>query len=542
MFKEVLRLKSVAILTIIIIISIIYINSLEINKDYASLVIYGDNIVTEYKPFVEDDNVYLSVDTISKTIDEYIYYDRTTSRVIITTEDKLIKLKKDETAMEVNFDKKEISGSVKVIEDGIYVPIENLEEMYNIDVIYNPDKDVITVINNNEIKGKSLNNKIPVYSDIKTNSEVLSYLSLDDEIIVYVDSLKHNRWYKIQTKDNLVGYVFKDSIVLNESNNNDEIIETNNMYDKKIVMYWQYGNNLSSLTKEEYVNVVSPTLYEMANSSGEINRKKASEYVAKAKSLGYDVWPIITNGIDDVNYTSNDTSELMNSEKARENLIKNIVKIIKEDNLDGINIDFEAMNPEDKDKYSQFIRELSAILDDMNKVLSVDVYFVNYTDRKEIGKAADYVMLMGYDQRGSWSSTAGSIAEVTWVEDNILSLINDSKISSEKIILGIPLYTRMFALKQGSEDLKVTTYTMSNALDFVNSRGLKAKYDEVAKQNYVSYTIGSTVYSMWLEDEVSLKNRASLVNIHNLSGIATWRKGFETDNTFKTIGETLNIK
>ena len=543
MIKEIFRLKSVVILSVIILGIIIYFSNIDIfsTKEYSSLVVFGDNIKTEYTPFIEDDQVYISVDTISKTIDEYIYYDKLGEKVIITTYDELIKMKQNEKFMEVNFENKDIVGSVKLVEGQAFVPIENLEDIYDIDVLYNKNQNVI-VINNDELdKGKLLNNKITIYEDIKTDSNILGYLSKDDEITVYTDSLNHNRWYKICTKDNIVGYIFKDSVeVVKKDVVNEDINKLNDIYkDEKISMYWQYGNNLSTLTKEEGVNVVSPTLYELENSSGDVNRKPASDYVTKAKSLGYEVWPIITNGIDDVNYTSKDTSILMNNEKARENLIKNISKIAKEDKLDGINLDFEAMNPDDKDKFSQFVRELAPILRKDGIILSVDVYFVNYIDRKEVGKAADYTILMGYDQRGSWSSTPGSIAEVPWTEENVKSLMTHSEIESHKIILGIPLYTRLFTTKAGSDKLTATVYTMTNALNYVKKNGLEVKYDEKAMQNYIKYTKGSTTYSMWLEDETSLKNRCAVVNNNELAGIATWRKGFETDNTYSIIANEL---
>ena len=40
------------------------------NSDNAGLVIYGDNIKANYEPFVKDGGLYISVDTISKTIDK----------------------------------------------------------------------------------------------------------------------------------------------------------------------------------------------------------------------------------------------------------------------------------------------------------------------------------------------------------------------------------------------------------------------------------------------------------------------------------------
>lgn len=100
----------------------------------------------------------------------------------------------------------------------------------------------------------------------------------------------------------------------------------------------------------------------------------------------------------------------------------------KKDKLDGINIDFESMKDEDRDLYTQFIRELTPILRNEGITVSVDFYFVRYIDRQRIGEAVDYVALMGYDQKGSWSNEAGSISKVSEVENQINSLINDSKI------------------------------------------------------------------------------------------------------------------
>ncbi len=545
MIKEIFRLKGAVLLLIVIVVVLIYsFNTLTyVPKDYVSLVVYGDNIATDEKAFYEDDMLYLPIDVINSTIDEYIYYDKVASKVIITTYDELIKMKLNDNVMQVNFENKDIIKSVKEIEGTIYVPFNYLQEIYDVNVSYNDMQKVVTIDNEMLDTGISSENKIPVYTDITTDSSILEYVNKDENLVVYTDSLNHNRWYKIKTSDNYVGYVFKDSVVVTEYVEVEEVKEVK----EKISMYWQYGNSLTALTDEEGVNVVSPTLYELKNEYGEVTSLKADDYVEQAKSYGYDVWPIITNGIDDVNYTAEDTSLLMNSESARETLIRNISDIIERDNLDGINIDFEAMRSADKDMFSQFIRELAPILRKDGKVLSVDVYFVNYIDRQEVGKAADYTVLMGYDQRGSWSDEAGSIAEVSWTDANVKSLINDSEIPPEKILLGIPLYTRMFTVKQTVDssgnvtgvDLSTYVYTMTQALDYVSKNGYQLQYDEVAGQDYIQYSKGTTTYTMYIENEKSLINRVNVVNENSLGGIVTWRKGFETDYTFKVIDDNL---
>ena len=67
--------------------------------------------------------------------------------------------------------------------------------------------------------------------------------------------------------------------------------------------------------KIEGVNVVSPTWYELKNSSGDISSKYSSSYYSKAKEYGYKIWPIITNGIDSASYSANDTSAAFSIEE-----------------------------------------------------------------------------------------------------------------------------------------------------------------------------------------------------------------------------------
>ena len=216
-----------------------------------------------------------------------------------------------------------------------------------------------------------------------------------------------------------------------------------------------------------------------------------------------------------------------------------MLKIAKENNLDGINIDFESMKEEDKLVYTQFIRELAPIFRNEGIKVSVDMYFVNYIDRKGIGAASDYVILMGYDQRGGWSSESGSISEISWVEKNIESLINSSNIPAEKIILGVPFYTRLWTEKAGSNKPTTKVYDMNDCQDFLKTNKLTASLDEKSGQNYAEYTKGSVTYKLWLEDVDSMKKRVEIVNKYNLHGISGWQKGLETDNVWKAINDTI---
>lgn len=511
------------------------------NIKEANLVVFGDNIDAEYKPFVEEDGIYIAVDTIQKLIDENIYYDKVATKIIVTTYDKVLKFKIDENKMSTNFEYSDIKNEAKLLNNAPYIDINLLKDLYNINVEYNDDTSTISIDRKETSDIEVKYNNVKVYSDINTKSQVLETLNKGSKVTAYTESLKHNRWYKIKTDSGVIGYISKNNIDIPNIENNNSNEESNESgSNEKITMFWQYGSNLNTLgNKIEGVDVVSPTWYELKNSNGDINSEYSKSYYEKAKANGYEIWPIITNGIDSTNYSPEDTSKMLNSEYSREKFIKNLVEILKEDKVEGINMDFESMKTEDKDLYTQLIREMAPILRKENIKLSVDMYFVAYIDRKRVGQASDYVILMGYDQRGSWSSEAGSIAEATWVEKNIESLLNDSKIPPEKIILGVPFYTRLWTEKVGTEKPTTTVYTMKDCQEFINDNNLTPVWDQDAGQNYAEYSRGDYTYKLWIEDKDSIKRRVETVNKYNLAGITGWRKGLETPDIWQVIYENL---
>lgn len=509
------------------------------NKNEADLVIFGENIDATYKPFIDGDGIYVSINTISKTIDENIFYDKVATKVIITNSDEVIKLKVDEPKISRNFEYSDIKYPAKIYNQAVYIPINLFTDVYNINVEYNDETNTIVIDKKSSSDVNVTHNKVKVYEDINTSSKVLQILNTNNTVTVYDKALAHSRWYKVKTETGVVGYIAKNNVNLVSQ---DEEVSPEEVSNKeKIVMFWQYGSKVDSLgnSKVNGVNVVSPTWYELKNAKGEISSEFSQEYYSKAKEYGYKIWPIITNGIDSANYSAETTSTVMNSEYLREQLIKNILDVVKTNKLDGINIDFEVMKEEDRDLYTQFIRELAPLMKKQGATLSVDMYFVKYIDRSRVGEVADYVMLMGYDHRGSWSSEAGSIAEVSWVEENVNSLINDSNINPNKIVLGIPFYTRLWTIKQGEDKPKTTVYDMKDCQDFIDKYDITTVWDEDAGQNYAEYTKGSVTYKLWLEDKDSVKKRVETVNKYKLAGIAGWRRGLETSDVWEVINQNL---
>lgn len=542
MKMEIKRYIVVFLLLAISIFLVIYCTKVENVKSsiVENLVIYGDNIETNYYPFMEGNVPYVAVDTIKKVIDENIYYDKVSTKVIITTYTDVIKMKIGENKISRNLEISDIENPAKTKDEMQYIPLSLFTDVYDITITYNEETSTLSIDKKDENDLKIKYNQVNVYEDIDTSSNVLEVLYRNSTVKVYEESLTHSRWYKVRTEKGIVGFISKNAVDVENNTEPGKVEEKASMYDEKVVMFWQYGSSLDTLgNKIDGVNVVSPTWFELKNVDGDINSEFSKAYYEKAKSYGYELWPVVTNGIDNADYSAAETSKFLNSEKARENFIKSLLKIAQDNKLDGINIDFEAMKTEDKSLFTQFVRELCPIFRSNGIKVSVDMYFVAYMERSKLGEAADYVVLMGYDQRGNWSQEAGSISEINWVDENINSLIKDSNIEPHKIILGVPFYTRLWIENKATNNLTTKVYSMKNCDEFLQTNSLQAKEDEKSGQNYVEYTKGNTTYKLWIEDELSMKKRVDIVNKYGLSGISGWQKGLETEDIWETIVENI---
>ena len=243
----------------------------------------------------------------------------------------------------------------------------------------------------------------------------------------------------------------------------------------------------------------------------------------------------------------NVTSNIMNDYNKRQKLINQIVNYCVKYKLDGINIDFENMKKEDKDMYSRFIIELAPRLKDMGIVVSVDVTAPDGSetwslcfDRNVIGDVADYIIFMAYDQYGTSSNKSGTTAGYDWVNLSLNKFLKTEEIESNKIILAIPLYTRLWTEDSSGKVVKQSTVSMKN-IDSILPGGVNKQWDDNLKQYYVEYQDGQYTKKMWIEDEKSLKEKINLINSNNLGGVASWEKGMETDNFWTFLKENLDF-
>lgn len=537
----------IVILLILIIAVVSYIKSRNKDEITATKLIINNNNVTErlkQDVLIEDNIIYLSMNDIKNFFDKYIYLEEEINKIVTTYENKIAEIGFEEKNITINGAKKEIFATVVEKNDVIYLPISEMSDVYNVEIKYNEEDNVVTMdsLSKELIKADIIKNT-SVKSQPKFLSRKLEKIKRGEGVVVITET--ENGWAKVRTESGIMGYVKKDKLT-NIITVREDLTKTERT--EKVSLVWDYFSQYAKApdrTNEmlEGVNVVSPSFFYI-NESGSFKENIGTEgkaYIEWAHSNNYEVWPMVSNAEAGIEITS----KILNSYETRKNLIEKIVEMCVKYDLDGINIDFENMYQKDKDVFSRFIIELTPRMKDIGVTISVDVTAPDGAEnwslcynRNLVGSVADYIIFMAYDQYGTSSNKAGTTAGYNWVETNIKKFVGvQEDIDSSKIILGIPFYTRIWTITSNG-DITSKTVNMKD-IESVLPNNVQKTWDDNLKQYYVEYISGYTTKKMWIEDLESIKQKLSLVSQYELGGIACWEKDRESEDVWSLIKENL---
>lgn len=541
-----------AILIIIVLAVIAFIANdyiiLDKNKT-TNLIINNKNVTSNLKNeiMIKDDIIYLSKQDIANFFDKYIYEEKKTNQIITTYDKKIAEIGFEKNTININGSNKKIYAHAEKENETIYLPISEMKEVYDIEIEYLPDTKVVTMDSKDREQKKAIvNSNVAVKSSTNFIAKTVDRVKKGENVII-VSSENGNA--KIRTQNGKLGYI-KANKLTNEITVREDMHEEKQV-EGKINLVWDYYSAYASAPDRsgqtiEGINVVSPAFFYL-DTNGKLKEnigEKGKAYIEWAHNNGYKVWPMLANA-EAAKESLSITSNIMNNYEKRKELIEDIVNACVKYKIDGINVDFENMKQEDKDMYSRFIIELTPRLKEMGLVTSVDVTAPDggetwslCFDRHVIGDVADYIVFMAYDQYGISSKKAGTTAGYNWVKLSLNKFLQTEEIEPEKIILAIPLYTRVWTTDSNE---KVTSKTVAmKDIDKVIPQGTNKTWDNDLKQNYAEYTDGGNKKQIWIEDIDSLKAKVSLITENNLAGVGSWQKGMESENVWGMLKQELS--
>lgn len=536
-----------------------------------SVAIIFNNEVLSVQGRMIDGNVYLDYNTVHDLINSRFYWDANENKLLYTTATDLISADAESTTYNITKDAKSLDHIVvKADAATAYIAIDFVKQYsdFSYTVYDSPNRVVIT----NEWGDYDVAS-VKKDTELRYQGGIKSLILADVEKGTSLTVLEPDEtWTKVATSDGIIGYVKTKTLgsISTETLTSDYVPEefTHIKKDFKINLAWHQVTNSTANANISLVfqstkglNVISPTWFYLKDTNGGIGSLASSDYVNYCHQNGIEVWALVSNfGAKDQGLENPNTTEVLTYSSRRENLINNLISAAIQYNLDGINVDFESLDPAVGDSYIQFIRELSLKCANNGIVLSVDNYspteYTAFYNRAEQAVFADYVILMAYDEHYSGSEEAGSVASIGFVYEGVANTLKE--VPEDQLILGMPFYTRVWSETPITEDGAATTETadssdsytlyeldcysasMKEAQNLISANGAIPVWSDADGQYYAEYINGGVTYKIWVEDATSLEEKLKVLQTNQLAGGAFWKLGLEDPTVWDTIIKYIN--
>lgn len=315
----------------------------------------------------------------------------------------------------------------------------------------------------------------------------------------------------------------------------EEIIPEYILLESGWIPNWAFDLGFESLKQnKEIVSTVNPVLYTI-NKEGKLEsrgipKSKIQELVTYSKANNIRVIPTIGS------YNEGSIDALLKDSTNIQRNISDILKEIEIYNFDGIDLDFEIINENSKEKYIGYITLLKTNLSEKNKLLSLTLFAqwndAKYTDHEStrkvqdyeyLGNIADEVRIMAYDYTRATSKKPGPIGPLDWIED-ILEYAT-SEIPKEKIWLGVHLYSYEWV---GTRTEALTNVSVQK---LISKENITSTYKKDIGEGYAKFScVNSTVIcQIYFQTSQGVQDRREIAKRYQIAGVSYWRLGGELD-------------
>jgi len=232
----------------------------------------------------------------------------------------------------------------------------------------------------------------------------------------------------------------------------------------------------------------------------------------------------VTDNAPSVQKDSTLLHRLLQDASTRQKHIDNILQIVEQYQLKGIEIDYEKVAKDDLPKYVFFLEELYQQLSDNNVTLNV-VLEPRFPFDVKLPDGPKYTV-MAYNVHG-YHSGPGAKATFSFLDDLL------TKIQKSNQDLAIAFATGGFKwVAQG----KTVALTEMEAEDLLAKKKAVKQRDQASGAAYFTYSDENNVnHEVWYADQETLEKWITYVQRKNYNEIVLWRAGGLSSETLKWI-------
>ena len=328
---------------------------------------------------------------------------------------------------------------------------------------------------------------------------------------------------------------------------------------KKVVFAYLYASDGYSGINEDslkYVDYINYSFGGVANGVAIVKESEALRKVLSYRNQGVRV------GLALGGWGADGFSQAVRTAESRTKFANSIIKLLREYQFDGIDIDWEypcssgggiTSHPSDKNNFTLFCQELYPMIKAYRSdaILSVAVAASNSSfDFAKLDKCVDYFNLMTYDHSIGDSTAlhhtnlySGTYAKTS--ADSAVTKLISWGASPSKIIIGAAFYGRTAAFTSKDQvklgGLLFNTLSKTCSYTEIEANIQSGKYvemfDEETQANYIIYTNPNTTGLFITYDGVqSVTAKCNYVKTKGLAGMMFWEY---TQDKNGTLVETI---
>jgi spore germination protein len=309
--------------------------------------------------------------------------------------------------------------------------------------------------------------------------------------------------------------------------------------DNRVVMAY-YESSGSSGSLHSFYSSMSQLATDTfgADIQGNVTGRAPAKAVSFARSKGMLTFAVISN-FGKAGFDPKIAHAILTIPARRARFLAEALEVVEASHYSGVNIDFEAIPHEDRAAFSSFVHDVAKGMraEGFLTVVSVPAALNGNPNNswtgafnfKTIGRDADILQLMTYDENGPWGPP-GPVAGLDWVTACLQYAV--SVVQPRKISLGIPAY---------GYDWNTTLTTGVQVLwkdipALISSTGARPQWDSTSSSPFFNYQAkdGSN-HVVWYEDSTSVPLKSALVISNNLAGASMFALGFDDQDFWTAV-------
>jgi len=273
---------------------------------------------------------------------------------------------------------------------------------------------------------------------------------------------------------------------------------------------------------------LSPFSYKV-NNDGSLKSLNDLQVLTIARSKKASPLMSITN-IDDKGFNSEIAHVILNNAFVQEILINNILNILTIRGYSGINLDFEYVPSQDRNRYNRFLQQIVARLHPQGYLVSSALAPKLSSNQRGLlyeahdysihGQHLDFVVLMTYE----WGWAGGPPMAIAPL--NLVKRVLDyavTVIPRHKIMMGIALYARDWTLPYVEGGPNARTFSPQYAVQLAARYRTPIQYHPLSQSPFFRYTDDNgRIHEVWFEDARSIQAKFNLLKDYSLRGISYW--------------------